>query len=297
MKISKEAAKFVFLFSIAAFFYSQMLVWGNYFNPSFINYFDSFYHLELAGKCLSLDDPQMAEDEFRKAIALNPTNPFAHYKLANYYASRPNADKLNLAYVEYNKAMLYSERKFQLKILEEIYKNHAQDYSLLKDIVPKTDKAVYLFAEFLRDKKLYDEAILEFKEAVVLADQTHKNGITAVSYNWIAIIYMWQGKLDEAIEYFNRGLKPAKDIRFKSWMLRNLGSAYLNIGEYKKAEDALKNAIKNDPKIAANYYVLGNVYERMDRIDEAKEYYRKALKFKPDEYTKNQSIKKLEELK
>lgn len=297
IKLSKKITICIFICSCAAFFYSQILVWGNYFNRGHVNYFAPSLHLELAGKYLSSNDVRMAEDEFRKAVRLDPTSPFVRYKLANYYASYSDTDKLSRAYAEYNKAMLYSERDFQLKILEEIYKNHTQDYLLLREIVPKTDRTIYVFAEFLLDKKIYSEAILEFEQAILLANQARNSEILTGSYNWIGIIYMWQGKFDEAVKNFNMAAALTEDNAYKSWIFRNLGNAYLNIGDLKKAKEAYEKAIRNDPKKGINYYGLGDVYEKMGQKAQARHYYQMALNFRLDEYTKSQIFKKLELLK
>lgn len=297
IKLSKKITICIFIFSSAAFFYSQILVWGNYFNRAHVNYFDASYRLGLAESYFALLQHAKAEEEFLKAIRLDRTNPLVHYKLANFYASYPDGTKLSQAHNEYRKAILYSERDFQLKILEEIYKNHTQDYLLLREIVPKTDRTIYVFAEFLRDKKIYSEAILEFGQAIRLGSKTRNNEILAGSYNWIGIIYMWQGKFDEAVKNFDMASALTENNAHKSWVFRNLGNAYMNMGNLEKAKEAYEKAIKKDPKKGINYYGLGNVYEKMGLTARAHRYYQMAMKFGLDEYTKSQIFKKLELLK
>jgi len=251
---------------------------------------DAQYHLQRGIDYAS-------EDEFRKAVKLSPTNPAAHYQLANYYARYAGGVRLNQAYEEYKKAALFSDKKFQRNILEEIYKINPQDYPRLKEIMPDTAAAKHSLAEFLRDKKLYDESISEYREAVLLAGNSNNDLILEDSYNWIAILYMWQEKYEYAVENFNKALDIVKDRAYKSWILRNLGNTYTNMKNFDKAKSAYEQAIKNDPANWVNYYGIGSVYEAMELNSKADRYFKMALRFNPPKDYKQQILRKLSQLK
>lgn len=293
LQLSKQTLIFVFIFSSVIVFYSQNLMWqqksGKHFES---NSMSPSYHLTLAVSYISSNDLARAEEEFQKSIKLNPTSPIIHYKIANYYVSYFGQSKSNEAFQEYKTAMLFSDKDLQIKILEEVYANVTQDYLYLKKIIPNTDTARHSFAGFLRDKKLYEDAILEYGQ---LIKDASSNYIITDSYNWTAIICLWQGKFDEAMEYFNKAVGIAKDNKYKSWIFRNLGNMYLDKGDAQKAKETYKQAIKIDPAHWANYYGIGYVCEKMGSQREAANYYRKALQLNPGDY-KPRILKRLEQL-
>lgn len=65
----------------------------------------------------------------------------------------------------------------------------------------------------------------------------------------------------------------------------NAASAYSQAGEFDKAIDALKQALKtSDPDLTARtYYNLGNVYFGMQRFDDAVTAYQQVLLLRPDD--------------
>jgi len=293
MTINKNVTKIIFFIGFWAVFYSQAVLWRNYLaertgrQPE-LNFMNAQYHFQRGIEYGS-------EEELYKAVKLDPTNPHTHHKLASYYVSFYAGARLDRAYEEYRKAMLFADEKFLSKILQDAYDN-AQNIQRLKEIVPNTGKARYLFAEFLRDKNIYDEAILEFKQAALMSGQARNNKILAGSYNWIAIIYMWQGRFADAVEYFDKAYFCARENVLKSGILRNLGNTYAGMEDFKKAESACKKSIESDPSAAANYYTLGNVYDKIGLPRQARDCYYTALKFTNDRYLLEQISKKLKEI-
>jgi tetratricopeptide (TPR) repeat protein len=60
---------------------------------------------------------------------------------------------------------------------------------------------------------------------------------------------------------------------------QDLGSAYLELQQHDKAEQAFQRAIQLDPKSAASYYSLGYLYQRQKLFPKAIAAYRKAVSF------------------
>jgi tetratricopeptide (TPR) repeat protein len=62
------------------------------------------------------------------------------------------------------------------------------------------------------------------------------------------------------------------------WTLRNLGWAYLQKGEFDKAEYLYKKSLQLEPNEGWGYYGLGEVYEKRNWPREAIFNYRNALR-------------------
>lgn len=292
MLTAKIIQKLVFIVTGALIFYSQAMLWQNYFAERTgkrleLNFMDPEYHLQRASG-------HVIEEELRKAIKLDPSNAHIHVRLADYYLANSGGTTPVLALNEYRNALLFSSKEQHAEILEKAYAKISQDYLILKKIVPDTDTARHSFAAFLRDKKLYEEASTEYKR---LTENTSNRYILADSYNWTAIIYMWQNNFSEAIKYFYKAADTTENNEYRSWIFCNLGNIYLSTFEYKKAESAFRAAIKNYNKMAAGYYGLGSVYENTGDRAKARSYYQKTLKYRPDDYIKSQAKKKIEELR
>ena len=60
------------------------------------------------------------------------------------------------------------------------------------------------------------------------------------------------------------------------------GHAFADNGEYKKAMEAYKQAIRIDPDFLVAHISLGGVYVKLDRLDEAIEAFKQAIRIDPD---------------
>ena len=60
-----------------------------------------------------------------------------------------------------------------------------------------------------------------------------------------------------------------------------LGTAYVDGGQWQKAETALRRVIEIDPKIAGTYFTLGDAYRRQKKFAEAEKTLQEGLKLEP----------------
>ena len=70
--------------------------------------------------------------------------------------------------------------------------------------------------------------------------------------------------------------------RISAQQKNQAGVKYGTRGQYKKAIKQFKKSLKIDPKLPETYYFLGLASQNMGRSDEAIDYYKKAVKLKPD---------------
>jgi Tfp pilus assembly protein PilF len=113
------------------------------------------------------------------------------------------------------------------------------------------------------------------KAELVCKKLIEANPRVAILYNILGLILTDENKIDEAIKYYEHGLKVNPEF---AMIYNNLGSIHKSRGDYKKAEDHYKTAIKFESKMAEPHNNLGNLYRIMDRHKETEESYRNAIK-------------------
>lgn len=101
------------------------------------------------------------------------------------------------------------------------------------------------------------------------------------AYNYLGFVYFRQGRVNEAIEAYNKALDNLLYLNPQDAHL-NLGVAYLSLKQYQKAKVHLEEAIRLAPDFAAAYHSLGKVYEGLRQYDKAITSYEKAVEYNPN---------------
>ena len=122
---------------------------------------------------------------------------------------------------------------------------------------------------------LYEEALVHFKKALTLKPEFSE------AYDNLGALYLLLEKWDLAIGCFENAVSS---ITYKtphvSYM--NLGLAYHNKGEYRKAIESYRRALKLSPSFAICYTNLGRTYEAINSFQVAIEAHKKAIYHAPD---------------
>ncbi len=123
-------------------------------------------------------------------------------------------------------------------------------------------------------KERHDLAITHFKRALKL------NPDYTPARNNLATAYMAMGDWDAAITTLHEVIE---DLLYTTphFALTNLGFAYANKGEYKRAEEYYKEALEVEPKFIIALRGLGRTYIAMKRYDRALATIEKALDITP----------------
>jgi type IV pilus assembly protein PilF len=135
-------------------------------------------------------------------------------------------------------------------------------------------------------KGVLDKAEHHLKEAIKLKPDYSD------AYNYLGFVYFRQGKVQEAIEAYNKALDNLLYENPQEAQL-NLGVAYLSLKQYQKAKVHLEEAIRLVPTFVAAYNSLGKTYEGLGQYDKARKAYEKALEFNPDYVDSNLNLGKL----
>ena len=100
----------------------------------------------------------------------------------------------------------------------------------------------------------------------------------------IALIYVSQGKNDEAISAIENALKENPN---DAALMQSKADLYYKLGDIAKYKELMEQIVANDPENPDLLYNLGVSASRLGDNDQALEYYKKALEIKPD-YTSAQ---------
>ncbi|MBM4299996.1 MAG: serine protease [Deltaproteobacteria bacterium] len=96
----------------------------------------------------------------------------------------------------------------------------------------------------------------------------------------LALAYSEMGRYREAIEAYREALRLKPDFA-DAW--NNLGVSYEKMGRYREAFEAFREALRLKPDYASAWNNLGNAYGNLGRHREAFEAFREALRLKPDD--------------
>jgi len=100
-----------------------------------------------------------------------------------------------------------------------------------------------------------------------------------VANNCLASALFNEGKIEEAIEHYNKALSI---IPYYASAYCNRGIAYAALGQYQRAIEDYNKAIRLQPDLALVYYNRGNTFSNLGRYQLAVEDFNEAIRLKPD---------------
>lgn len=142
----------------------------------------------------------------------------------------------------------------------------------------------------------YDQALLYLKECADVDKRTSNTEELAWDYNTMADVCKDAGHMDEALNYYEKGLKAikkacGKDSEYTAIFLSDLGDAYKKTEDYEKALENYQQALKiqesNGSDQTWSYIRIARIYNALKDYDAAKHFYGKASGSETaDSYTK-----------
>ena len=143
----------------------------------------------------------------------------------------------------------------------------------LLKVFPNSINLYNIIAIINRDLGKLDEAIEVYNKALSL------NPNYAEGYNNMAIVLQKQGKLEEAIVSFKKAFSIKPDY---AEAYCNMGTTLQKQGKLDEAIEAYNNALSHNPNYAQAYYNMGIALQKQGKLDEAIEGYKKAFSIKPN---------------
>ncbi|MFC2165404.1 tetratricopeptide repeat protein [Acidobacteriota bacterium] len=199
-------------------------------------------HTSLAYAMLYYDwDWQGAEQEFKRADALNPDYATTPHWLAEYLAAMGMMSEAIAA------------------------KNRASQLDPLSMIINTTIGWMYYFS------RQYDEAIAQIKKVL----EIDPNFVPA--HFWIGQAYEQKGLYQEAVDEFKKAVTLSGE---STYTLASLAHAYASAGEKVRAREILSQLreLSKDKYVSA--YEIAEVYISLGEIDSAFEWLQKAFEEK-----------------
>ncbi|MEA1969845.1 MAG: tetratricopeptide repeat protein, partial [Thermodesulfobacteriota bacterium] len=213
-----------------------------------------------------------AATHLESAVALIPGSSSAHYFLGIAYLA---AGRNQLAENSLKKAVFTNPQnvKAALLIADIQYKKNRYDLSLayLNQILesePENYRGHMLKGINLIALKKYDSAAIEFGTALKISS------VSCDPLYFLALTAELSGKDDIAMEYYNKILSIHPDLADASYRYVML---LFRTKEFKKADEFVLHNIEKNPENPYSYYTAGMLFLRDKKLDQAKEYFTKAI--------------------
>lgn len=229
-------------------------------------------HLGLGFALLQLHRPDAAISEFHIILQANPKSVAAFDGVARALI----AEKRYVAAID-SLRDIPSVEKLQLDLAIAYSKNHQPGKALqiLTAMVkagPGNAKAYLDLGIVYTQQSRYDEAAREFRKALHISPN---NSVIRTSYlQALIILKKYQAALPVAQGYLRR-----MPHSFEALVLA--GEVDRGLGDYKKAANLLRQAVKVRPNEYNAHYYLGSVLESLGQPIEARKQFERALQLSP----------------
>ena len=230
--------------------------------------------------------------ELNLGSELNPKDIQAHYLLALIYSSLKQFDKAADEYETILKSFAEADPQNaeisgylgQLYYSQKKYSKAIEQFEKIIHLDPKNAEVMYLLGSLYLETGNRQKAIELFNQSIT-ADPEHDG-----SLNSLGFIYAEDGtKLDEALGLVQRAVKIDPE---NGAYLDSLGWIYYKKGIYVDALKYLQMALDHlkDPVV---YEHMGDVYLKLNQIDNAKKFWHQSLELSPNQ---EHVLKKLDDL-
>lgn len=145
--------------------------------------------------------------------------------------------------------------------------------------------------EYFRQQRKFEEALKSQNEALGIAKKLEDKNLLAECYKTLGSTYYQQSKFSDALDWYNKALQVAIDTDNTTEqisVLRNMSLANRDLGQLDAAGENLLSALSlatkanNAPLKGEVYNLIGSLYLRMGKTNEALENYNQSLLIRED---------------
>jgi tetratricopeptide (TPR) repeat protein len=272
------------------------------------------YFVDDANLYLKENDELHANENFEKAIALNPNNFNLNYSLFKLKASKKLTTEA-CKYITNAYSDPLTSLDIKLDVCKQIYKNYTEDTSysvyiktLAQSLVlnyPENPKSLFVAASYFEQIKMFGDALnfyskinelspgmfdawlgaLKMSSEIKQFNNTIEIANKALEYYPnVAQIYLEASRAynsikdySKAIEFAKSGVSFAFDPKVKSQLHLEQAIANFKLKLFQDAENNLLEALTYSDKDANIYDLLGNVSYKLNKTEKAIEFWKKAL--------------------
>jgi tetratricopeptide (TPR) repeat protein len=247
---------------------------------------ESKYYAILAELCLANGLEDKALKSYQKIIELDPTNPYVHISLADFYKKQGQPEKaFKELKIGFANPGLDIDSKIQILLnyytVTEIYTDLKDQAMELSEILIKTHpddpKAYSISGDFFYQDKKYTEARDAFRKVIAIDSSKY--------LVWEQLLFT-DSQLEDQESLFNDS-KLAMEL-FPEQPLPYLfaGGAYYQKKEWEKCVEVLKNGLNlviNNVLMEVQFYAyLGDAYNQLQDNVKSDEAYDRVLTLDPD---------------
>jgi tetratricopeptide (TPR) repeat protein len=210
--------------------------------------------------------------EYQKALSVQPDNAVAHNSMGVAFKNLGNLDR---AIEEYKRAVSIDKSYYKAynNLGVAFYKKN-----FFQEAERYFKKALEIEPEYSVAKKNMDAAVKKdvvFRETIEkLKEKLKENTLDAGLRYDLANAYRNTGQLQEAIVEYRKVIELKPDFTDS---LNNLGSVYIEIGDYDNAIRVFISAVSKGAGNDKAHFLLAQSYFKKDWLDEADIEYHKAL--------------------
>jgi len=144
------------------------------------------------------------------------------------------------------------------------------------ELEPKNEDAIYSLGRIYYQQNRFEQAITQFRRVLDLNPKSYK------AFDNLGLCYDALGKEEEAIRHFLKALDLVyKDHPNYDWPYANLANLLLKRGESEKAFQLASEAATRNPSSARNFYLTGKALARLEKIELAQKWLKQSIDLDP----------------
>jgi len=240
----------------------------------------------------SLKKYSSSVEYYNKALETNPDKKsvywnrgVAYYNLDETVKAIADDDKAIALYQGDNESLitLYENRGVHRNYNGD-YTGAIEDYTSCLALKPDKKSAYWNRASSYSNNKEYGKALDDNAKAISMYQDDARSLSTL--YNNRGNYQRYSNDNNSAVESYNRAIQYRNDYALAFW---NRARAYANQKKYPKAIEDLSSAVtfygKDSSSVASVYSNMADYHGRLNKINEAKECFAKAIQYNPTAYS------------